>query len=420
MDLLGINKKFSILFFSAEKVRGGLFVRTDRQWKLVRYASVDVDSQNPSVAWKQVTRSINSKDGVFLLSGAMQNGVFFQFDSANLSAREQSGAVELELPRKVMQLPEDAVTEFAYSLPDANGQVRVGVYVFPGQGIDFLEARMTQANFRADGFIYPFFALEPEDPELYLPEIEKDFAFANGAWKAVSDCDGAAQASVENFRADIDRLIQIPDVLPDFNFAEALPMLLAARMVASGKYDRCRNGLAVLPEKLRPVRFRKHIIISIVLVLLLVLNTVWSFSRTWGKDYSTYQSLRSQISRLKHQISTGKRNAKKSSREIKDMQRVIAGESGDPDVVAKLAVLSNVLPGNVLVSSIRWSDSGVDMVLQSEDDKLNLPALINPLGLWRIGQLQQRQTGDSTVATITLKLVPIVKSVPTVIKQVKK
>ena len=69
-------------------------------------------------------------------------------------------------------------------------------------------------------------------------------------------------------------------------------------------------------------------------------------------------------------------------------------------------MLCNALPGNVLVASVRWSESSVDMVLQSEDAKLDLPRIINPLGYWKIGQLQQRQTGDSAVATINLKLVP--------------
>lgn len=89
------------------------------------------------------------------------------------------------------------------------------------------------------------------------------------------------------------------------------------------------------------------------------------------------------------------------------MERVIATASGDPDVIVKLAMLSNALPGNVLVSYIRWSDSGVDMALQCEDSKIDLPGIINPLKLWKIGQLQQRQTGGSAVATISLKLVPL-------------
>ena len=102
-----------------------------------------------------------------------------------------------------------------------------------------------------------------------------------------------------------------------------------------------------------------------------------------------------------------KKEEKRLLKEQKEMERVIASGNGETELIAKLAVLSNAMPGNVLVSSIRWSDSGIDIVLQCEDAKLDLPAIINPLGFWKIGQLQQRQTGDSAVATITLKLLPI-------------
>ena len=71
-----------------------------------------------------------------------------------------------------------------------------------------------------------------------------------------------------------------------------------------------------------------------------------------------------------------------------------------------VALLCNALPGTVLVSTLRWSENSVDMTLQCEDAKLDLPRIINPLGYWKIGQLQQRQGGDSAVATINLKLVP--------------
>jgi hypothetical protein len=56
---------------------------------------------------------------------------------------------------------------------------------------------------------------------------------------------------------------------------------------------------------------------------------------------------------------------------------------------------------------MRWSDSSIDMVLQCENDKLDISALFMPLRRWRIAQLQQRQAGDSAVATINLKLAPL-------------
>jgi len=184
-------------------------------------------------------------------------------------------------------------------------------------------------------------------------------------------------------------------------------VLICGRMVISGKINRPQSLLAVLPEKLRPVRFRKHLILTAFLAILLVGALVIRFSRTWGADYTSYRSLVKEIRRLKRDTAAMKAQNKKASREVKEMQKVLATSTGDPDMLAKFAILSEALPANVLVSNVRWHDSGVDMVLLCEDDKLDLPGIINKLGIWKIGQLQQRQTGDSAVATINLKLVPI-------------
>ena len=66
---------------------------------------------------------------------------------------------------------------------------------------------------------------------------------------------------------------------------------------------------------------------------------------------------------------------------------------------------SDLLPANVMVSSLRWSETSLDLMLQSEAENLDLPALLRRLPYWKVGQLQQRRMGD-TVSMITLKLVP--------------
>ena len=70
------------------------------------------------------------------------------------------------------------------------------------------------------------------------------------------------------------------------------------------------------------------------------------------------------------------------------------------------ALISKILPRTVMVSSLRWSDSGIDLVMQSEEGNLDVQSILRPLTAWKIGQLQQRQFGDSAVTTVTVKLVP--------------
>lgn len=407
MELLGI-KNFAVLFFAPGIVRGAKFERADKQWRLSRATQENVDENNPAVAWKSVLKQISSRDGLLFISGALPEGVFFQFKSAELSAREQRGAVELELSRHLMKIPENKDFQFAVSAPGEDLQVGVGVYLFPETAMNSVSARMTQSSCHADSFIYPFLALESADPEIFIPELEPEFAFVRGAWNPVNDVLDAKIRTAAMWEPVIEKCMLLPKE-DDFDFSAFLPMLLVGRMVISGKFSRSRQALSILPEKLRPVRFRGHIIVTVILLLLLGVNGLWHYSRTWGADFRQYRALQNESKKLKRSIDTARRNSKKQLKEQKEMERVIASAAGDPDVVAKLAMLSNALPGNVLVSYIRWSDSGIDMTLQCEDSKIDLPGIINPLGLWKIGQLQQRQTGDSAVATISLKLVPMTK-----------
>lgn len=401
--MLGI-KNFAVLFFTPQMVRGARFERTDKQWKMVCCSSVAIDSENPAAAWKSVLKTIERRDTLLLLTGALPDGVFFQFNSVELSNREQRGAVELELSRHLMQIPTDRMFQFAAGTPGEDLRVPVGVYLFDSKSLDSVSARMSQCSCRADGFVYPFLALEPGDPELFLPEIEPAFAFANGGWHPV---DPAGKGNIRQWQELISQVVKLPaDGENDFDFSAMLPILIAARMVINGKFLRNRSALAVLPEKLRPVRFRSHIIITVLLLLLLGVNGVWHLSRTMGADYRKYRALQSENRKLKRDIDSARRSSKRLLKEQKEMERVIAAGTGDPDVIAKFALICNALPGNVLVSNVRWSENSVDMLLQCEDAKLDLPRIINPLGYWKIGQLQQRQGGDSAVATINLKLVP--------------
>ena len=76
------------------------------------------------------------------------------------------------------------------------------------------------------------------------------------------------------------------------------------------------------------------------------------------------------------------------------------------DVLETFALISKILPRTVMVSSLRWSDSGIDLVMQSEEGNLDVPAILRPLAAWKIGQLQQRQSGDRAVTAVTVKLIP--------------
>ena len=170
---------------------------------------------------------------------------------------------------------------------------------------------------------------------------------------------------------------------------------------------RSPEAFRVLPERVRPVRFRQHIIIAALLTILLLAGLVWYFFRTYGGAIREYRRLSAEVRKLKKETAVMKTSSKRSSKELKEMGRVVEMNIGKYDAVRELGLISEILPSNVMVSSMRWGEAEIDMVLQCENDKLDLTALIQPLRRWRIAQLQQRQSGESAVATINLKLAPM-------------
>ena len=231
MELIGI-KDFSILFFAPGIIRGAKFKREEKQWKLIRHIQTAVDENNPADAWKNVLRCIQSRDGLIILCGALPDGIFFQFKSAELSVREQRGVVQLELPRHLMNNQSKNRFQFAASLPQSDLQVNVGVYVFQENALNSVVARMTQCSCHADAMIYPLLALEADDPGIYLPEIEKDFAFVNGSWTPVNPADD----SIAEMNSKWVGLFRKSIILPEndsFDPVAMLPLLLCARRALS-------------------------------------------------------------------------------------------------------------------------------------------------------------------------------------------
>jgi len=140
------------------------------------------------------------------------------------------------------------------------------------------------------------------------------------------------------------------------------------------------------------------------LVLLLV-NLGWRFYRTHGKTIREYRKTVTATKQLKAKTAKIERNNKRDLKENKETARVVEMNSGNREAVQEFALLSEVLPKNVLVTSMRWNDNAVDLTLVCEDDTLDLSRLIQPLRRWKVEQQQQRRTGDSAVATINAKLV---------------
>lgn len=403
MTLFGKNK-FAVVFCSPELFRGAVFARQNSRWVLVRSGEISSGPELPGDKLKALLKEIAySSDSNLFLTGQLANSFAFNWESVPLPPKEQLGAVEMELASALPGTVEDPVFQFTESPENEEGAVTVSVCAFPASALDQVSAMLNRANYKADEFISPLICQQPGDAPLHFDVINPHMFFHNGVWKKAAGREKILAAAAENWRKVMNETFVLPE---NFDVEKFLSVLLVARLECSGVSVKERLSLRVLPEQSRPLRYRAHIQLGLILLALLIANLLWAVYLNYGGEYREARELTQEIESCRRKITSINSRLKRNQKASRDMARVVEISAGESDVIGKLAAFSRLLPENVLVSNMRWSDSGVDLQLQSENANINLPELLKPLNFWKIGNLQQRQMWGSDVTSINLRLVP--------------
>lgn len=401
MSILG-NRSFVTVVFSDKTLRGAYFERKGNRISAVRFSEVEV-SDGRDAAWKKLVRELDFSSSVPLYVGGTAHGMtFFRTYSVAMDTQSRRSALEMELGRHLLGAIPEHKLQFVPLAEREDGQVPVNVCVVPDAMFTVLASAFSSCSRRADNFIYPLLALKENDPAVYISELESNFEFADGQWKSCSAA--AAEGNIELWKDIFSGIFALPE---DMDIAKYLGVLLMARLVSSEDFNSLREGIKVLPDQLRPVRFRKHLICAAVLALLLVANLVWGAYLKWSKSGAGYRQVVQESAALDRDTKKIKLALRRDSRAHKERLRMVASKAGAHDILTDLAEFSKLLPASAMVTSYRRGESDIDIVISSEDENLNFPQLLKPISAkWRIGQVQQRQRGNSTSVTVNLKLVP--------------
>ena len=393
------TKKFAIVTFSPETVRGVLFRQTRDSIETVSFISEPISSDDPSAAWKSVLKAMGrGKEYPLYLVGSLKNGICFDTMSAELPSRLQRQALELELPRHLLDVPDNVRFQFVTLHTGDDGMSDLRLYAVPDSSFEPLAAMLTQSNSRADGFLYPALLLRKGDPQFQAPELDKNLCFADGKWHSLP-------VPAENLR-QWQELLAENFVFPagaDFDLKSYLTNFIAARFIRENHQD---SDLELLPKQLRPKRLQSQLRITLILLVLLILNIFWSCAGNWKGDFSRMRSLKREANQLRQENSELKRKLKSKEKSQKELVRLLNLRAGETDLPGKLADISKVIPQNVLVTSMRWTENGVELQMQTTEEQPNISGAIRTLPYWKISQLQQRRWGNSDSSMITLKLVP--------------
>lgn len=399
MSLWG-NEHFAIVMFSASHIRGAVFNRTKSGISLGSFAQEETASADASVAWRKVLQTLNcSKTMPLFITGSFKGGIFFQTESVELPVDEQRGALELELPRHLITVPETYKLQFMqWSRED--DKTLVNVYIFPPDSMGSVADSLSGCGRQTDGFIYPLMALWDDDPLFFSSEIEPGFCFSSGQWRPYR---GDGKETAARWREIFEKLFALPS---DFDTLAYLPVLLTARLVSGKEYAARKNGLYVLPDTMRPKRIRRQLQTTCILGVCVIALLIWNSSGSWNSNRKEYNKLRSEIKRLSRETLSMQTQLRRQNRINKERAKIVGIKSAEQDVMAFLAGFSSLLPENVSVNNLRYNESGVDIVLASEVENLDLARVLKPLSDWKISQLQQRQNRGGNGNTVNLKLIP--------------
>ena len=407
MFKLGELKNFTVVSFNAGCICGGVFsADADGGWHLAATSIKKLAGAKDEVSlWRELWRELSGGGELVILTGAFPGGVLFSFETVALSTADQREALLMELPRQLLRPPTDAVLQY---LPigdaGADGMQRLNVYAFERQNMAQVSEMLGRSRLLADEFIHPMLPVGVDDPAVFLPGIDPEFYFSGGKFHRANGGEAEKQAAYDQWRVIIGEVFsEVPD---DCDLDEFLPVFLVGRFIASGKFSQYRRALQVLPDELHPVRFRRHLQLTAVLLIALIAVSIWNFSRGRWQDFKNYREVSSEIADIKRKTDTMQAALRRSAKEQKDIAKVLDGNACTNDIIGQFYSLSKLLPQDVMLTDLRWSENGIDLVLQSESENLDLPGALRPLSNWKVTDINQRQGRFSATTTVTAKLVP--------------
>lgn len=392
------RSEYTVITISDHGIALCHFRKTGAKYRVTGHAFREIMDGDKGKTLREVLKESGGVRGCLLLTGALAEGNFFQCPPLDIPGiREQRQALEFELTRELLHVPEDPVIQYVPSSLQ-NPEAVWNVYCFPRTAFLSVAAILQSCRLKADEFIYPLLGVRDTDDDVPCPALESKYVYSKGQWREAGEGDFELSPF---WRVEWDRLFVFPP--EGFSTVNYMENLLVMRLIMTHDFRKTERSVRVLPSRFRPKRLRFHATVSVILFLILLGVSLkdHAFSRIRiAKEYKSLQHERDNYRRKNKNLKT---NLKKRDKEMRELQRILALKPGVSDLSGCFADLSEIMPPNVMVSSLRFSETTVDLFLQSEAENLNLPQVLKRLSYWKIAQLNQRNLNGS-VNMITLKL----------------
>ena len=416
---IGKFKGFAVIFSGGKKLQGAVFRKRKTEYELVKSCTFPIQEEDSTEAWKNLFRDLSvSRDEPLILAAVPDKGFFFRTEMAQLPVKAVRNALYLELPRRmIISDTDNMLVEFSLPVPSVKtppagepgetqentetGMITVNAFTFPAPSLEPFTDILVKCGRKADAFLYPFLALQQDDPPLYLKDTEENYYFADGSWHVAVP---TAENDPAGTNKEWDRIFRSAFRLPEnFNTEEFASLLLCARFAVTPQFHASEVGLNILPAKLQPSRLKSQLKLCAVLVFIILANLIWSYSGKWISNAAEYRALTAEKAALQEENRKLKVKIRRMEKEGKEKYRSSLLKAGEHDIVKKLNDLTEFLPSNVMISSMRWNDSGLDLTMFSEANSGISEIFRTKFPYWKLANIQQRNFGGAATM-ITVKL----------------
>ena len=339
---------------------------------------------------RDVDKGLKCKDAeIVLISGFLQEFICFEFFMPEISQKQIQDSLRFELPRR-LPLKIDEMCYFfrkISSIPKAEGGVarcKVRVLAVRKNIWHNLMNNLVESGIKADAFCHPFLAVDFSDQ---MSSINMD-NFTPGVSLNLND-DGLAIMMCTTSELINNVHTNVEDVL--------LPYALGKNFPSE------KSFLSTLPEKLNIRRYtwlRNAIFLLSILASILCGSLCYRYWNDRNNVYSAYKRKSTQLDKqiLAHGI---------MYEEVKnrgELAEKMLHSTKHVSLLPVLSELSDKLPSNIWVHSLRAGNQQLALTLSVSGDAGNLNKTLSEFPGWILNNIRQQRDSDGReIWYVTLK-----------------
>ena len=404
MSLLGAPEVAALSYDPVNSVVRGVRVRSSRrdEFEVVKSASCSHSEWQRGA--ETVLKDLNVNSSVYLVLALMLEGSeVFDCTLPAASADVMREALRFEVPRRVMSMSDDFRLQFVpLAEADESGMIKVRCSVFPGSSLLNTANQVAALRVHPDALIHPLLTVPEElsaEAAVQLDGGEKDFCWQDGSWQLATDnCNQSLDEVLRNLCGKADGETDFP---AEYRTAVAAALFGIRRLF--GKKS-VLSGVTVLPDFLRPARFRSQLRLMALLVLLLIGVNVFRYAGDFLSSYREHRKLNNQLSTLRTKVQAQRKELKTAEKQLKEFQRTAELKIGSRECLGYLGYLSEKLPDDVLVNNFRWNEGTIDMNVQTTSPDLDLVSFFNRLPGFKVLSASQRTNPGNNFTNANVKL----------------